>query len=85
MELTKFLGKNQTLQLQIQVVILKITSCRTMCNVFMKMKQKIQDFTGKTNCFLGTLPFNLGAILATWLDLGAPQKLQEKMNLTQEK
>jgi hypothetical protein len=72
MELTNFLAKNQRLQLQIQVVILKITSCRTMC------KQKIQDFMDKTNFFLDSLPFSSIAILATWLNLGAPQKLQKK-------
>jgi hypothetical protein len=33
---------------------------------------------GKTNFFLGTLPFNPLIVLATWLHLGDPQKLQEK-------
>jgi hypothetical protein len=32
----------------------------------------------KTNFFFGPLPFSPWAILATWLHLGAPQKLQEK-------
>jgi hypothetical protein len=33
---------------------------------------------GKINFFLSTLPFSLGAVLATWLHVGAPQKVQEK-------
>jgi hypothetical protein len=41
-------------------------------------KVKNQDFMGKTNFFLSTLPFNLWAVLATWLHGGAPQKIQEK-------
>jgi hypothetical protein len=36
---------------------------------------------GKTIYFFGTLPFNPWAVLATWLYLGVPQKL----NLIQEK
>jgi hypothetical protein len=32
----------------------------------------------KTNFLFGTLPFNPWAILATWLHLEAPKKLQEK-------
>jgi hypothetical protein len=39
-------------------------------------KVKKQDFMGKTNFFLSTLPFNPWAILATWLHVGAPQKIQ---------
>jgi hypothetical protein len=38
-----------------------------------KKKVKNQDSMGKTNFFLGTLPFSLWAILATWLHVGAPQ------------
>jgi hypothetical protein len=32
----------------------------------------------KTNHFSGTLSFNPYAVFATWLNLGAPQKVQEK-------
>jgi hypothetical protein len=32
---------------------------------------------GKTNLFLGALPLSPWAVLATWLHLGAPQKLQK--------
>jgi hypothetical protein len=32
----------------------------------------------KTNFFFGTLPFSPWAVLATWLHLKIPQKLQEK-------
>jgi hypothetical protein len=36
------------------------------------------DFMGKTNYFLSTMSFNPWAVLATWLHVGAPQKIQEK-------
>jgi hypothetical protein len=36
---------------------------------------------GKTNFFLSTMPFSFWAVLATWLHVGAPQKIEEKMNL----
>ena len=74
MELTNFLEKIQSLQLQIQVA----TSCRTMCNFLFLKIIKMQDFMDKTNFFGGTLPFSSWAILATWLHLEVPQKLQEK-------
>jgi hypothetical protein len=32
----------------------------------------------ETNLFFGTLPFSPWAVLATWLHLETPQKLQEK-------
>jgi hypothetical protein len=35
-------------------------------------KEKNQDFMGKTNYFLRTLPFSPGAVSATWLHVGAP-------------
>jgi hypothetical protein len=41
-------------------------------------KVKNQDFMGKTNFFLCTSPFSPWAISATWLHVGAPQKIQEK-------
>jgi hypothetical protein len=41
-------------------------------------KVKIQDFVGKTNFFLSTLPFTLWAIFATCLYVGTPQKIPEK-------
>jgi hypothetical protein len=41
-------------------------------------KVKNQDFMVKTNFFLSTLPFSTWAVLATWLHVGAPQKIQEK-------
>jgi hypothetical protein len=34
-------------------------------------KVKNQDFMGKTNYFLGTLPFNPWAVSATWMHVGA--------------
>jgi hypothetical protein len=42
---------------------------------------KIQDSVDKTKFFLSTLPFSPWAVLATWLHVGAPQKLQKKMDL----
>jgi hypothetical protein len=41
-------------------------------------KVKNQDSMGKTNFFLNTLAFKPWAILATWLHVGASQKIQEK-------
>jgi hypothetical protein len=38
-------------------------------------KVKNQDFMDKTNFFFSTLPFSPWAILATWLHVGAPQKI----------
>jgi hypothetical protein len=35
-------------------------------------KVENQDFMGKTNYFLSTLPFNPWAVSATWLQVGAP-------------
>jgi hypothetical protein len=43
-----------------------------------KEKVKNQDFVGKTNFFLSTLPFNPWAVLATWLHVRASYKIQEK-------
>ena len=40
-----------------------------------------QDSMGKKNFFFGPLPFNPLAILATWLHVGAPQKIIGKKNL----
>jgi hypothetical protein len=31
----------------------------------------------KLNFFFSTMPFSLWAVLATWLHIGAPQKIQE--------
>jgi hypothetical protein len=43
-----------------------------------KKKVKNQDFMGKTNFFLSTLPFNPWGVSTTWLHVGASQKIQEK-------
>jgi hypothetical protein len=37
-----------------------------------KKKVKNQDFMGKTNYFLRTLPFSPWAVSATWLHVEAP-------------
>jgi hypothetical protein len=39
---------------------------------------KTQDSMDKTNFFFSTLYFNLWAVLATWLHVEAPQKIQEE-------
>jgi hypothetical protein len=73
MEIGNFLEKNQRLEHQIQAIILKIISCRIMCNFFNSKKVKNQDLIGKTSYFFGTLPFSPWAPLTTWLHLGAHQ------------
>jgi hypothetical protein len=40
-------------------------------------KVKNQDSMDKTNFFLSTMPFSPWAVSATWLHVGAPQKIQE--------
>jgi hypothetical protein len=77
MDLVKFLEKNQKLHILIVAVTLKVTSCRTMSKKKVK-KVKNQDSMSKTNFFFSTLPFNPWAVSATWLHVGAPQKIQEK-------
>jgi hypothetical protein len=72
MDLIKILEKNQKLHTQIVAVTLKVTSCRTMNKKKSEKKVKNQDFMGKTNYFLKTLPFSPWAVSATWLHVGAP-------------
>jgi hypothetical protein len=55
-----------------------VTSCRITNKKEKVKKVKNQDFMGKTKKILSTLPFSPWAILATWLHVGAPQKIQEK-------
>jgi hypothetical protein len=38
-------------------------------------KVENQDSMGKTNFFFNTLPLSPWAVLATWLHVGAPQKI----------
>jgi hypothetical protein len=72
MDLVKILEKNQKLHFQIVAVILKMTSCITMSKKKLWKNVKNQDFMGKTNYFLRTLPFSPWAVSATWLHVGAP-------------
>jgi hypothetical protein len=72
MDLIKILEINQKLHIQILAVTLKVTSCETMSKKKKCKKVKIQDFMGKTNYFLRTLPFSPWAVSATWLHVGAP-------------
>jgi hypothetical protein len=72
MDLVKILEKNQKLQIQILAVTLKVMSWRTMRKKKSEKKVKTQDFMGKTNYFLSTLPFSPWAVSATWLHVGAP-------------
>jgi hypothetical protein len=71
-DLVKILEKNQKLHIQIVAVTLKVASCRTMSNKKKWKKVKNQDFMGKINFFLRTLPFSPWAVSATWLHVGAP-------------
>jgi hypothetical protein len=57
MDLVKILEKNQKLHIQIVSVTLKVMPYRTMSKKKVK-KVKNQDFMGKTNYFLRTLPFS---------------------------
>jgi hypothetical protein len=41
-------------------------------------KVKIQDSMDKTKQKISTMSFSPWAILATWLHVGAPHKIQEK-------
>jgi hypothetical protein len=72
MDLIKILEKNKKLHIHIIAVTLKVTSCRTMSKKKSEKKVKNQDFMGKTNYFLRTLPFSPWAVSATWLHVGAP-------------
>jgi hypothetical protein len=47
-----------------------VTSCRTMSKKKSERKVKNQDFMGKTNYFLRTLPFSLWAVSATLENTG---------------
>jgi hypothetical protein len=78
MDLVKILEKNQKLHIQIVGATLKVTSCRTMSKKKSEKKVKSQDFMGKTNCFLRTLPFSPWAVSTTWLHVGAPEKIHKK-------
>jgi hypothetical protein len=46
-----------------------------MCIKKKSKKVRIQDFMGKRNFFFSTLPFSPWAVSATWLHVGAPQKI----------
>jgi hypothetical protein len=78
MDLVKILEKNKKLHIQIVVVTLKVTSCRTMNKTKSEKKVKNQDFMGKTNYFLRTLPISPWVDSATWLHVGAPKNIHEK-------
>jgi hypothetical protein len=64
MDLVKILEKNQKLHIQILVVTLKVTSCKTMSKKKVKENEN-QDFMGKTNYYLRTLPFSPWVVSAT--------------------
>ena len=75
-ELVKFLGKNKKLHIQMIVVILKMTPCKITSKKFLKGKKvNTQDFMGKTNFFYNTLSFSPSVVLATWLHVGALEKI----------
>jgi hypothetical protein len=66
------LKKIKKLHIQIVVVTLKVTSCKTMSKKKSEKKVKNQDFMGKTKYFLRTLPLSPWAVSTTWLHVGAP-------------
>jgi hypothetical protein len=73
MDLVKILEKNQKLHIHIIAITLKVTSCRTMRVKKKRVKKvKNQDFMGKINYFLRTLPFSPWAVSVTWLHVEAP-------------
>jgi hypothetical protein len=76
-DLVKFLEKNQKPHILIVVVTLNFEG-DIIQNHEQKRKVKNQDSMGKKNFFFSTLPFSPWAVLATWLHVGAPQKIQEK-------
>jgi hypothetical protein len=78
MDLVNFFEKIKKRHIQIVAVTLKMTSWKNMSKRKEGKKVKNQDFMNKTNYFLSTMPFNPPAISATWLHVGAPQKIQEK-------
>jgi hypothetical protein len=43
-----------------------------------KKKSEKPRFYGQNKLLFSTLPFSPWAVLATWLHVGAPQKIQEK-------
>jgi hypothetical protein len=77
-DLVKFLEKNKKLHILILMVTLKVISCKIMSKKEKVKKVKNQDSIGKTNFILSTLPFSPWAVSATWLHVGAPQKIQDK-------
>jgi hypothetical protein len=56
-------------------VTLKVISYKTISKKEGEKKMKNQDFMGKTDFFLSTLPFSPWAVSATWLHIRAPQKI----------
>jgi hypothetical protein len=60
MDLVKILEKNQKLYIQIVVVTLKVTSCRTMSKKKNLKKVKDQDLWAKQTIFLEPYPSALG-------------------------
>jgi hypothetical protein len=65
------------------VVKSKVTPCQTITPE-KKKQEKIQDFTGKRNFILSTMPFSPWAVSSTWLHVRAPQKIQEKITYSDQ-
>jgi hypothetical protein len=77
MEFVKFLEKILRLHRQIRVVMLKMTSYRTMSKKQLKKNENPRLY-GQNKLFFGTISFNPWAILATMIHIGAPQRIQGK-------
>jgi uncharacterized membrane protein len=73
------LEKIKKLHILIVAVTLKVTSYRTMSKKKKVKKSEKPRFYGQNERFFSTLPFSLWAVSATWLHVGAPQKIQEKL------
>jgi hypothetical protein len=72
MDLLKILEKNQKLHIQIVMVTLKVTSCRTMSKKRKMKKSEKPRFYGQNNLFFeNPALYPLGSS-ATWLHVGAP-------------
>jgi TRAP-type mannitol/chloroaromatic compound transport system permease small subunit len=69
MDLVKILAKKSKTSLLNRSSHIEVD---VMQNHEQKKKVKSQDFMGKTNYFLRTLPFSLWVVSATWLHVGAP-------------
>jgi hypothetical protein len=84
MELANFLEKNQRLQVQIQAVTLKITSCTSMHN-FLTKKTKNPRFYGLKKHFFGYPTLQPLGSFSHMIGSRSSLKITRKMKFIQEK